>query len=231
MFRIVAALWRPIGPAFRYNPITAADEKIPLSVEHVNNKPQHLVFCWHFAHLLSKHRHLPVESSKRPCLERFCAVCFAPKSGQARLQAKVAARFPYHPPRVDLSRPPHKAQNQCRMPPRLCELWTNRAGTGGPSYEQPVVKFRPLSIRRLALKEHEFTRAVKPQETARLQPLSDGLPGNRPPPQAAIALSRKLASQLHCHLERSPPRSAPADSRKTCGCSLQRMPRTSDSPH
>jgi hypothetical protein len=48
----------------------------------VNNKPQHLVFCWYFAHLLSKHRHLPVESRKRPCLARSRAVCFALKPGQ-----------------------------------------------------------------------------------------------------------------------------------------------------
>jgi hypothetical protein len=48
----------------------------------VNNKPQYLVFCWYFAHLLSKHRCLPVESCKRPCLARGCAVCFALKSGQ-----------------------------------------------------------------------------------------------------------------------------------------------------
>jgi hypothetical protein len=27
-----------------YNPLTAADEKIPLPVVHVNNKPQYLVF-------------------------------------------------------------------------------------------------------------------------------------------------------------------------------------------
>lgn len=31
-------------PEIRYSPFTAADEKIPLSMVHVNNKPQHLVF-------------------------------------------------------------------------------------------------------------------------------------------------------------------------------------------
>jgi hypothetical protein len=36
----------------------------------VNIKPQHLVFCSHSAHLLAKHRHLPVESSERPRAER-----------------------------------------------------------------------------------------------------------------------------------------------------------------
>ena len=81
-FRIIAAPRRFIPPGFLYSPLTAADEKIPLSVVRVNNKPQHLVFCWYFAHLLSKHRHLPVESRKRPCLMRCRAVCFALKSGQ-----------------------------------------------------------------------------------------------------------------------------------------------------
>jgi hypothetical protein len=80
-FRIIAAPRRSRAPVFLYSPLTAADEKIPLSVVRVNNKPQHLVFCWHFAHLLSKHRHLPVESRKRPCLTRRRAVCFALKSG------------------------------------------------------------------------------------------------------------------------------------------------------
>jgi hypothetical protein len=81
-FRIIAACRRSKAPVFLYSPLTAADEKIPLSVVRVNNKPQHLVFCWHFAHLLSKHRHLPVESLKWPCLTRCRAVCFALKSGQ-----------------------------------------------------------------------------------------------------------------------------------------------------
>jgi hypothetical protein len=34
----------PSRRGFRYNLFTAADEKIPLSVVHVNNKPQYLVF-------------------------------------------------------------------------------------------------------------------------------------------------------------------------------------------
>jgi hypothetical protein len=130
MFRIVAALWHPIGPESRYSPIKAADEKIPLSVVRVNNKPQHLVFCLCFAHLLSKHRHLPVESSKRPCLARVCAVLFAPKPGQALKQTQGSARFPYHPPRVALRQPPHKVQNRCRTAAKLCELWTNGRDLG-----------------------------------------------------------------------------------------------------
>src|SRR5208283_2950663 len=81
-FTIVAAPRRSIAPVFLYSPLTAADEKIPLSVVRVNNKPQHLVFWSHFGHLLSKHRHLPVESRKWPCLARCRAVCVALESGQ-----------------------------------------------------------------------------------------------------------------------------------------------------
>jgi hypothetical protein len=39
---------------FHYNLFNAADEKIPLSVGHVNKKPQHLVFCLYSPHLPSK---------------------------------------------------------------------------------------------------------------------------------------------------------------------------------
>jgi len=62
----------------RYNPITAADEKIPLPVVHVNNKPQYLVFGSHSPHPVAKHRHLPVESSKKPCPARTSRFNFAP---------------------------------------------------------------------------------------------------------------------------------------------------------
>jgi len=34
----------PDPPEIHYSPLTAADEKIPLSMVHVNNKPQYLVF-------------------------------------------------------------------------------------------------------------------------------------------------------------------------------------------
>ena len=37
-----------------YSPFIAADEKVLLSVVRVNKKPQHLVFCLHSQHLLSK---------------------------------------------------------------------------------------------------------------------------------------------------------------------------------
>jgi hypothetical protein len=50
----------------RNNPFTAADEKIPLSVVDVNNKPQYLVFSLHLWHLIRKQRQSPVESSKAP---------------------------------------------------------------------------------------------------------------------------------------------------------------------
>jgi hypothetical protein len=55
--------WRTVTPGLRYSLFKAADEKIPLSVGHVNNKPQHIVFCCHFPHPPSKPRHSPVESA------------------------------------------------------------------------------------------------------------------------------------------------------------------------
>jgi hypothetical protein len=54
-----------------YNPLTAAVEKIPLSVVLVNKKPQHIVFCLFLGHPLSKHWRLPVESSRQPCGTRL----------------------------------------------------------------------------------------------------------------------------------------------------------------
>jgi len=42
-------------PKFRYNPVTAADEKIPLSMVRVNTKPQYLVFSSHLLHPVSKY--------------------------------------------------------------------------------------------------------------------------------------------------------------------------------
>jgi hypothetical protein len=51
-----------IPPAPGYSLFTAADEKIPLPVVQVNNKPQYLVFQTQIRHPSPKHRHLPVES-------------------------------------------------------------------------------------------------------------------------------------------------------------------------
>jgi hypothetical protein len=58
----------------RYSLFKAADEKVPLSVVRVNNKPQYLVFCSHSLNLPSKHGDLPVESSKYSCTERVSAL-------------------------------------------------------------------------------------------------------------------------------------------------------------
>jgi hypothetical protein len=65
----------------RYGLLTAADEKIPLPVVQVNNKPQYLVFQGHLRHPSSKQRHLPVESSMRPDAARTFAADFCPKFG------------------------------------------------------------------------------------------------------------------------------------------------------
>ena len=118
---------RPLRPVFRYSPMKAADEKIPLSVVDVNKKPQYIVFCWYSLNLISKCRHLPVESSKGPCLARVFAVDFAPESRQA----EILAQLMFQGLSVDLYGLRHKAQNWCSLPAKLCELWTSGAKTGG----------------------------------------------------------------------------------------------------
>jgi hypothetical protein len=90
----------PHAPAIIYSPITAADEKIPLSMVRVNSKPQYLVFCLRFMHPPSKPLHLPVESCKWPSLARLCAVFFALKAGQYRTLAGTLPRFKPSPLRV-----------------------------------------------------------------------------------------------------------------------------------
>jgi hypothetical protein len=68
------------GARNRYNPLTAADEKITLSVGHVNNKPQYLVFSLQLWHLLRKQRQSPVESLDASRTARGWAIQFAPNA-------------------------------------------------------------------------------------------------------------------------------------------------------
>ena len=77
------------------------------------------MFCSHFAHLLSKQRRLPVESSKAPGAARACRSNFAPDSVQPDSCRSLAV------PTISLvlARAGHKAQKRCRLPFRLCELW------------------------------------------------------------------------------------------------------------
>ena len=70
-----------IHAEIHYNPFTAADEKVPLSVVLVNKKPQHLVFCLFLGHPLSKQRGLPVESSRHPCGTRISGTPLCLKFG------------------------------------------------------------------------------------------------------------------------------------------------------
>jgi hypothetical protein len=76
-FIVLAALRRRFHAGNHYNPLTAADDKVTLSVVLVNKKPQYLVFCYHSAHPLPKQRQLPVESSKQACGRRVCALQIA----------------------------------------------------------------------------------------------------------------------------------------------------------
>jgi hypothetical protein len=104
---------------FRYNPFTAADEKVPLSVVQVNNKPQYLVFSLHSAHPLSKHGHLPVESSKEPSRTRISPVKIAPKSMQFHAPREPFLSLLQPIPR---SAPPQGAQT-VQNTHQLVEMW------------------------------------------------------------------------------------------------------------
>jgi hypothetical protein len=78
-FSSLCELPKAIRARIHFNPITAADEKIPLSVGDVNNKPQYLVFSLHSPHLVRKYRQSPVESSKAPKEARAHGLQLCPK--------------------------------------------------------------------------------------------------------------------------------------------------------
>ena len=89
-------LWTADGGSssrLRHNPITAADEKIALSVVHVNKKPQYLVFSAHTGHLVAKHWQLSVESSKQPGAVRIRGHHSAPISVQPEVYAPYSTLF------------------------------------------------------------------------------------------------------------------------------------------
>ena len=85
-----AFLWND-HTGVRTKPFRAADEKIPLSVVLVKEKPQYLVFCYHSGHQLAKQRQLPVESCKRPCGARISAGRTASNPVQARFSRLAPA--------------------------------------------------------------------------------------------------------------------------------------------
>jgi hypothetical protein len=113
----------------RYNPLTAADEKIPLPVVHVKNKPQYLVFRCHSLHRFAKHGHLPVESSKQPSLARARRI-FASKIVQTSPLPQSSSGPPVFQPCPSISQSlalpeaVYKAQNRCNLRGQLWELWT-----------------------------------------------------------------------------------------------------------
>ncbi|MGA8731167.1 MAG: hypothetical protein WB608_20585 [Terracidiphilus sp.] len=76
----------PVGfsAGLHYSPFTAAVEKIPLSVVHVNRKPQHLVFCSHLRALASKFGHSACGKLKRPYRTRVLGPRIAPNPVQTR---------------------------------------------------------------------------------------------------------------------------------------------------
>ena len=116
---------------FRYSPFTAADEKIPLSMVHVNRKPQYLVFCLRSLHLPAKHGQLPVESSRIPRRTRASTPQTRPLFDASQAfpvsSAPLSTRAQPSPfPKTSLAPliPRRKTQEQCTFLLSLCELWT-----------------------------------------------------------------------------------------------------------
>ncbi len=97
---------RDLTPVFRYNPVTAADEKIPLSMVHVNTKPQYLVFCLLLRHLDSKYGQFACGELTAAPQSAGSHVPDAAKTMQShglatRVASRVswlAARAPHRPP-------------------------------------------------------------------------------------------------------------------------------------
>jgi hypothetical protein len=67
-----------LSAGVHYSSFTAAVEKIPLSMVHVNRKPQHLVFCSHSRSPLPKPGHSACGKLKRRCRTRVSGPCIAP---------------------------------------------------------------------------------------------------------------------------------------------------------
>jgi hypothetical protein len=117
------------APVFFNRPFTAADENLPLSMVRVKNKPQHLVFCSHFAHQLFKHRHLPVETSNQPCPARVCTLKSA--LNPAHRQGRPKPPSPYSSTLApDWSRT--QDAEPVHFPGSSVQVVDNRAGRGHP---------------------------------------------------------------------------------------------------
>jgi hypothetical protein len=116
---------------FRYNPFTAADEKVPLSVVQVNNKPQYIVFSLRFPHHASKHGHLPVESLKSPYWAQISRSDFAPKSMQTPAPQPSPSQFQPSPraPSPQGAKPVQKWLDSVDMWRTALHLPPNLAGT------------------------------------------------------------------------------------------------------
>ena len=120
----------------------------------VNNKPQHLVFCWYFAHLLSKHRHLPVESRKRPCLARCRAVCFALKSRQISGRGPLPVPLSKRSPSLAPSQGAELVQNRA-SPVRIVDI-----GDRSPAQLPAAGNFKPAGWSTRLPKAHKVARGL-----------------------------------------------------------------------
>jgi hypothetical protein len=127
----------------RYSLIKAADGKIPLSVVHVNNKPQHIVFCLHSPHLFSKQRRLLVESPNGLGERGFPEACFAPSP----VRKPEPGQIPISSLTLFLPETDGNAQKRCILGVVVCETW--RFGTSPPEPWREKPRFPSLPKQRL----------------------------------------------------------------------------------
>lgn len=131
-FSSLSGLPAGLSTALRYNPCTAAVEKIPLSVVQVNNKPQYLVFCSHSRHPTPKPAAFACGKRKRPCRARVRQAGFAPNPVQSETCAPT-------PPRISSLVPalaPYKTQDRCSWRVRLWRC--GEPGSAIPARPVPV---------------------------------------------------------------------------------------------
>jgi hypothetical protein len=115
-----------------YNPLTAADEKIPLSVVLVNKKPQHIVFCLFLGHPLSKHWQIAcgkLQAALRDAALRLFAVA------SNSVQVSLAGGLPTTLPSLALAGAEARRRNGALWGTEAVEMW--RFGDGLPRLFRP----------------------------------------------------------------------------------------------
>jgi len=116
----------PDPPESRYSPLTAADEKIPLSMGQVNNKPQHLVFSMQTLVPCRQIRSLPLWKPRKP----------APIAGLRHANGFDCAAYPAARPLFATSSLcPARGHYKARM---WCKTCPQCATCGNPGTQFPI---------------------------------------------------------------------------------------------